>query len=487
MSQHHSTRKVDFCPPGDSNCTEHLSSRTYKHLHLPFQEPTHASHLDHPRHFPTVDVPDHAHYIIGTVILMVGITGVLGNGLVIYVFCRSRALRTPSNLFVVNLAIADFLMSLTQSPVFFVASMHHRWVFGERACELYAFCGALFGICAMITLTGIAADRCMAITRPMTTLAMVSQKKVALVLVGVWLYSLGWSLPPFFGWSAYVPEGLQTSCSWDYMTFSAPVRAYTILLFMCVFAIPLAVIGVCYFAIFQAIRRASREVQEMVCGETHKAYKRLRSEWSMAKIALGIILLYVFSWSPYAIVTLTATAGYAHLLTPYMNSVPAVIAKASAIHNPIIYAITHPKYRAAIGRYVPILRSFLRVREKELRSSFSAGSTSSRRPTLTPTLGMGVRKHGNGRWSKTRLSSVSDTESCWTESEVEGVSVTSPVTRHVSTEISTDTAIPNLQPGRYAGQKGMSDSLGVPNITSVSSALDGHLSDVGDGKDFLLP
>lgn len=37
--------------------------------------------------------------------------------------------------------------------------------------------------------------------------------------------------------------------------------------------------------------------------------------------------------------------SYADLLTPYMNSVPAVIAKASAIHNPIIYAITHPKYR----------------------------------------------------------------------------------------------------------------------------------------------
>ncbi|CAG13839.1 unnamed protein product, partial [Tetraodon nigroviridis] len=31
----------------------------------------------------------------------------------------------------------------------------------------------------------------------------------------------GWSLPPFFGWSAYVPEGLMTSCSWDYMTFHA--------------------------------------------------------------------------------------------------------------------------------------------------------------------------------------------------------------------------------------------------------------------------
>lgn len=36
---------------------------------------------------------------------------------------------------------------------------------------------------------------------------------------------------------------------------------------------------------------------------------------------------------------------YSHILTPYMSSVPAVIAKASAIHNPIVYAIAHPKYR----------------------------------------------------------------------------------------------------------------------------------------------
>lgn len=32
-------------------------------------------------------------------------------------------------------------------------------------------------------------------------------------------------------------------------------------------------------------------------------------------------------------------------LTPYSKSVPAVIAKASAVYNPIIYAIIHPRYR----------------------------------------------------------------------------------------------------------------------------------------------
>ncbi|MEQ2219209.1 Melanopsin-A [Xenoophorus captivus] len=76
-----------------------------------------------------------------------------------------------------------------------------------------------------------------------------------------------------------------------------------------------------------------------------KKFHKMRSEWKMAKIALIVILLFVISWAPYSCAALTAFAGYADMLTPYMNSVPAVIAKASAIHNPIIYAITHPKYR----------------------------------------------------------------------------------------------------------------------------------------------
>lgn len=54
--------------------------------------------------FPTVDVPDHAHYTLGTVILLVGLTGTLGNLTVIYTFCRclvggagSRALCVSSH------------------------------------------------------------------------------------------------------------------------------------------------------------------------------------------------------------------------------------------------------------------------------------------------------------------------------------------------------------------------------------------------------
>lgn len=39
------------------------------------------------------------------------------------------------------------------------------------------------------------------------------------------------------------------------------------------------------------------------------------------------------------------SSRYGSILDPYSKTVPAVIAKASAIYNPFIYAIIHSKYR----------------------------------------------------------------------------------------------------------------------------------------------
>uniref|UniRef100_A0A8C5BJI3 Opsin 4 n=1 Tax=Gadus morhua TaxID=8049 RepID=A0A8C5BJI3_GADMO len=393
---------------------------------------------------PTADVPEHAHYTLGTVVLLIGITGVIGNSLVIYAFSKSRSLRTPANMFIINMALADLLMCVTQTPTFFINSMHRRWIFGEKACEVYAFCGALFGICSMLTLTLVAADRFFVITRPLASIGMLSRRRAGLVLMGAWLYSLAWSLPPFFGWSAYVPEGLMTSCSWDYMTFSPGVRAYTMLLFIFVFFIPLFIIIYCYYFIFRAIRSTNRAVGRVngSCssrGSRGGGGQRLQTEWKTAKIALILILLYVLSWAPYSGVALTAFAGYADMVTPYMNSVPAVIAKASAIHNPIIYAITHPKYRLALARYIPCLGRLLCVPPADLRSAGSSFSSTRRSTLSSQTSGGSARQHSA---RKSRLSSASDSESGWTDTEADGSSMGSrPASRQVSCDL-RDTELP---------------------------------------------
>ncbi|NP_001079143.1 melanopsin-B isoform X3 [Xenopus laevis] len=322
-----------------------------------------------------IDVPDQVLYTIGSFILIIGSVGIIGNMLVLYAFYRNKKLRTAPNYFIINLAISDFLMSATQAPVCFLSSLHREWILGDIGCNVYAFCGALFGITSMMTLLAISINRYIVITKPLQSIQWSSKKRTSQIIVLVWMYSLMWSLAPLLGWSSYVPEGLRISCTWDYVTSTMSNRSYTMMLCCCVFFIPLIVISHCYLFMFLAIRSTGRNVQKLGSyGRQSFLSQSMKNEWKMAKIAFVIIIVFVLSWSPYACVTLIAWAGHGKSLTPYSKTVPAVIAKASAIYNPIIYGIIHPKYRETIHKTVPCLRFLIREPKKDIFESSVRGS-----------------------------------------------------------------------------------------------------------------
>ncbi|XP_030599104.1 melanopsin-B-like [Archocentrus centrarchus] len=85
--------------------------------------------------YQLVEVQDHVHYIIAFVVSVIGAVGVTGNALVMYAFYCNKKLRTPPNFFIMNLAVSDFLMAITQSPIFFVNSLYKGWIFGETDLE----------------------------------------------------------------------------------------------------------------------------------------------------------------------------------------------------------------------------------------------------------------------------------------------------------------------------------------------------------------
>lgn len=44
-------------------------------------------------------------------------------------------------MFIINLAVSDFLMCFTQAPVVFASSLYKRWLFGEAGGHAGFFCG----------------------------------------------------------------------------------------------------------------------------------------------------------------------------------------------------------------------------------------------------------------------------------------------------------------------------------------------------------
>lgn len=190
--------------------------------------------------------------IISFVIFILGITSISGNLTVIYIFMATKTLRTPSNLYVVNLAVSDFMMMFTMFPPVIYNGYYGTWALGSFFCEIYAMFGSLFGCVSIWSNTLIAKDRYNVIVRGM------SMKPVTICgaminISWVWLVCLAWALFPFFGWNRYVPEGNMTACGTDYFAKDIWNQSYIWVYGFWCYIIPLSVIILCYTHILKVI------------------------------------------------------------------------------------------------------------------------------------------------------------------------------------------------------------------------------------------
>lgn len=79
-------------------------------------------------------VPWRVALTLSLAVIMCG--AVLGNGLVIVVVLRNRGMRTRTNLFLCNLAVADLLCAVIDMPFSLITVASGRWIFNDDICKV---------------------------------------------------------------------------------------------------------------------------------------------------------------------------------------------------------------------------------------------------------------------------------------------------------------------------------------------------------------
>lgn len=87
------------------------------------------------------------HLVVAVCLGFIGTAGFLTNFLVLTLFCRYRALRTPMNLMLVSISASDLLVSVFGTPFSFAASTQGRWLIGRAGCIWYGFVNSCLGKC----------------------------------------------------------------------------------------------------------------------------------------------------------------------------------------------------------------------------------------------------------------------------------------------------------------------------------------------------
>ncbi|KAF6206346.1 hypothetical protein GE061_017578 [Apolygus lucorum] len=298
------------------------------------------------------------HGILGFVICVLGIISVIGNFMVVYVFSTSKSLKTPSNLLVVNLAFSDFLMMTCMFPPMVVNCYYETWVFGPFMCELYAMLGSLFGCASIWTMTMIANDRYNVIVKGISAAPM-TNKTAMLRILFIWSFALVWTLAPMFGWNRYVPEGNMTACGTDYLSKEWLSRSYILVYSVFVYFLPLFMIIYSYYFILSAVSAHEKNMREQakkmnVASLRSAENANASAEGKLAKVALTTISLWFMAWTPYLVINYAGIFETA-TISPLFTIWGSLFAKANAVYNPIVYAISHPKYKIALEQKFPSL------------------------------------------------------------------------------------------------------------------------------------
>ncbi|KAM9551992.1 opsin-5-like isoform 2-T3 [Salvelinus alpinus] len=229
-------------------------------------------------------------------ICIIGIMSAIGNGYVIYMTIKRKTKLRPPELMTVNLAIFDFGISGT-------------WLKRQHAF---------------------------------------------LSMVFVWLYAGFWATMPLVGWGNYAPEPFGTSCTLDWWLAQASVAGQSFviaILFFCLI-FPTGIIVFSYVMIIFKVKSSAKEISHF---DTRNQNSH-NLEMKLTKVAMLICAGFLIAWIPYAVVSVVSAFGEPDSVPISVSVIPTLLAKSSAMYNPIIYQVIDLKHSCAKSSCFQVLK-----------------------------------------------------------------------------------------------------------------------------------
>ncbi|XP_003400301.1 5-hydroxytryptamine receptor isoform X1 [Bombus terrestris] len=188
--------------------------------------------------------------VLGLLILVT----VVGNLFVIAAIMLERNLQSVANYLIVSLAVADLMVACLVMPLGAVYEINSGWSLGPELCDMWTSSDVLCCTASILHLVAIAVDRYWAVT-DLNYIQARNPRRIGMLIVTVWLVSLGISLAPQLGWKD--PDYLVRIADGTCLVSQDP--AYQIFATCATFYLPLLIILFLYWRIFQAARKRIRK------------------------------------------------------------------------------------------------------------------------------------------------------------------------------------------------------------------------------------
>ncbi|KAF7223720.1 somatostatin-like receptor [Nothobranchius furzeri] len=275
--------------------------------------------------------------VISFTVFLVGLTG---NTLVIYVVLRYAKMKTVTNIYILNLAVADELYILGL-PFLTTQNVLSYWPFGSFLCRVVMTADSMNQFTSIFCLTVMSMDRYLAVVHPIRSTKWRHPRVAKVVSAAVWAVSFVVVLP------VVIFSDVQDTFNSCNMIWPEPNNvwstAFIIYTAMVGFVGPLLIICLCYLLIVVKVKSSSARV-----GFT----KRRRSEQKVTRMVVVIVVVFVLCWLPFFIINMVNLVVIIpeSSITAGIYFFAVILSYGNSCANPLLYGFLSDNFKQSFRK-----------------------------------------------------------------------------------------------------------------------------------------
>ncbi|XP_019630268.1 PREDICTED: G-protein coupled receptor 54-like [Branchiostoma belcheri] len=288
--------------------------------------------------------------VVPVVYSVICLVGIIGNGLVIYLVWRHKEMRTVTNFYIVNLAVADLAFLICCVPFSAAKIVTHSWEFGEFLCKFVFYFMQVTAQATCMTLAVLSLDRFWAIVKPFQTPWFRTPVGVAITTAIIWAGSFLLSLPIAFFMQVLERDwyGRKLFCMEEFPS-EDEFRAYIIYTVLISYVIPLTTSVVSHCLILRYL--ATMAVTTSVAQQHVMARKK-----RVTRMVATVVTLFALCWAPNHAANLwfafkrEGLSGGFGTVTVWLKISALCLSYANSCVNPFVYGIMGDSFRKAFAK-----------------------------------------------------------------------------------------------------------------------------------------
>ncbi|XP_075147237.1 tachykinin-like receptor at 99D [Haematobia irritans] len=271
-----------------------------------------------------------------------------GNLIVVWIVITTKRMRTVTNYFIVNLSIADAMVSSLNVTFSYIYMLDNNWAFGQLYCKISQFIATLSISASVFTLMAISIDRYVAIMKPLKP-RMSKRSNLGIAAV-IWIASAVISCPMLLFYTTeeiISKDGIRTVCFQEWpdgsTNHSNQEYIYNILFMILTYFLPVISMTATYSRVGLELW-GSKAIGEY----TPRQVENVKSKRRVVKMMMVVVLIFVVCWLPFHAYFIVTSCYPAITETPFIQEVYLFIywlAMSNSMYNPIIYCWMNSRFR----------------------------------------------------------------------------------------------------------------------------------------------